>query len=312
MDVDIDVNTPLPLPIMASSDEESLPGSQQQLAAGMLRDWSDARLERVASYTTTTMRLKPDKWCKMMANDDFRVSTRCHAHTHPHTHSLTDITPCRQCIVLDWLHGRSRVLIMTLSPGSELVPRGCVSDLYRSYMLPAAAPRPTGTAAAPAVGNDATSVAATAAAAVAAATTTGTLLVPLPLASSSFTTLDGVPRGKCAYFIRHSVAQPLTAANFQSSVLYGDFPVHSKIETMSLLFDEVLQPLLERAERQWPQPVRQDLQARLKEVRNTLTEVGIGWAGGWVTWGTSLSLRINPIECSEAREELSARNLFWP
>lgn len=220
--------------------------------------------------------------------------------------------------MLDWLHGRSRVLIMTLSPGSELVPRGCVSDLYRSYMLPAAAPRPAGTAAAPAaVGNDATSVAATAAAAVAAATTTGTLLVPLPLASSSFTTLDGVPRGKCAYFIRHSVAQPLTAANFQSSVLYGDFPVHSKIETMSLLFDEVLQPLLERAERQWPQPVRQDLQARLKEVRNTLTEVGIaGWGGGWVTWGSallpSLSLRINPIECSEAREELSARQLFWP
>lgn len=179
--------------------------------------------------------------------------------------------------MLDWLHGRSRVLIMTLSPGSELVPRSCVSDLYRSYMLPAAAAATTRTTEG-AVGNDATSAAT--AAVVAAATTTGTLLVPMPLASSSFTTLDGVPRGKCAYFIRHNVAQPLTAANFQSTVLYGDFPVHSKIETMSLLFDDVLQPLLERAERQWPQPVRKDLQARLKEVRNTLTEVGTGGRGG--------------------------------
>lgn len=181
--------------------------------------------------------------------------------------------------MLDWLHGRSRVLIMTLSPGSELVPRSCVSDLYRSYMLPAAAAATTRTTegAPGAVGNDATSAAT--AAVVAAATTTGTLLVPMPLASSSFTTLDGVPRGKCAYFIRHNVAQPLTAANFQSTVLYGDFPVHSKIETMSLLFDDVLQPLLERAERQWPQPVRKDLQARLKDVRNTLTEVGTGGGG---------------------------------
>lgn len=70
-DVDMDVNAALPA---ASSDDDSLPmpGGQQ---GGVLRDWSDARLERVASYTTTTMRLKPDKWSKMMANDSFRVST---------------------------------------------------------------------------------------------------------------------------------------------------------------------------------------------------------------------------------------------
>lgn len=69
-DVDMDVNAAQPI---ASSDDDSLPmpGSQQ---GGVLRDWSDARLERVASYTTTTMRLKPDKWSKMMANDTFRVS----------------------------------------------------------------------------------------------------------------------------------------------------------------------------------------------------------------------------------------------
>lgn len=70
-DVDMDVNAALPA---ASSDDDSLPmpGGQQ---GGVLRDWSDARLERVASYTTTTMRLKPDKWSRMMANDSFRVST---------------------------------------------------------------------------------------------------------------------------------------------------------------------------------------------------------------------------------------------
>lgn len=71
-DVDMDVNAALPA--ACSSDDDSLPmaGGQQ---GGVLRDWSDARLERVASYTTTTMRLKPDKWSKMMANDSFRVST---------------------------------------------------------------------------------------------------------------------------------------------------------------------------------------------------------------------------------------------
>lgn len=71
-DVDMDVNAGA-LPMASSDDDSSLPmpGSQQ---GGVLRDWSDARLERVASYTTTTMRLKPDKWSKMMANDTFRVS----------------------------------------------------------------------------------------------------------------------------------------------------------------------------------------------------------------------------------------------
>lgn len=168
-----------------------------------------------------------------------------------------------QHIVMDWLHGRTRVLVMTLSPGGELVPRGCISDLYLTYTLQSSGARTSAT-------NESTATAAV----VAAATAAGALVVPLPPASSSFTTLDGVPRGKCAYFIRHNVGVPLTADNFQSSVLYGDFPVHSKIETMSLLFDEVLQPLLERAQGVWPSPVRKDLQARVKEVRNTLTEVG--------------------------------------
>lgn len=41
-----------------------------------LRDTSDGRLERIASYTLTTLRLKQDKWQKMMATDEFRVSMR--------------------------------------------------------------------------------------------------------------------------------------------------------------------------------------------------------------------------------------------
>lgn len=208
-----------------------------------------------------------------------------------------------QHIVLDWLHGRTRVLVMTLSPGGELVPRGCISDLYLGYALPAGAARSAGAAV--------TTDSAATAAVVAAATAAGAMVVPLPPASSSFTTLDGVPRGKCAYFIRHNVGVPLTAGNFQSSVVYGDFPVHSKIETMSLLFDEVLQPLLAGAEGGWPSPVRKDLQARVKEVRNTLTEVGASSPSSPPSPPSPLSRHINLIECSEAHGVASRQTLAF-
>lgn len=61
---------------LASSDEEGLPngGDGARGRQRIQRDYSDARLERVAAYTTTTMRLKPDKWTKMMATDEMRVS----------------------------------------------------------------------------------------------------------------------------------------------------------------------------------------------------------------------------------------------
>lgn len=110
------------------------------------------------------------------------------------------------------------------------------------------------------------------AAAVAAA---AVLTLPMPPASSSFSTLDGVPRGKCVYFVRRSANIPLTAANFRTQILCGDLPVHSKIETLSLLFDEVFQPLLECPinRKSWPKPVQKDLQIHIKEVRNTLVEV---------------------------------------
>lgn len=116
-----------------------------------------------------------------------------------------------------------------------------------------------------------TAIVASAAAVAAAAV----LTLPMPPASSSFSTLDGVPRGKCVYFVRRSANIPLTAANFRTQILCGDLPVHSKIETLSLLFDEVFQPLLECPpnRKSWPKPVQKDLQIHIKEVRNTLVEV---------------------------------------
>jgi len=75
---------------LASSDEEAMPVSSHPNAH---RDYSDSRLERVANYTTTTMRLKPDKWAKMMANDDFRVSLHLHSHFPCHFHAIFHAMP---------------------------------------------------------------------------------------------------------------------------------------------------------------------------------------------------------------------------
>ncbi|XP_068157565.1 LOW QUALITY PROTEIN: dynein beta chain, ciliary [Drosophila tropicalis] len=260
---------------LASSDEESaVPnGSIKQHSTYIQREYNDARLDRVATYTITTMRLKPDKWGKMMANEEFRR------------------------IVLDWANGQIRVLIITLSPGGELVPRSCISDLYRKYTL-ASGIGLRGSNQQQQQEDVAMATATVSAVSAVMAATPGALLVPLPPASSSFTTLDGVPRGKCAYFIRCSSgggsAFKLTEANFASSVLYGDFPVHSKIETMSLVFDEILQPLLEQAQSQWPAMVQKDLQTRIKEVRNTLTEIK-----GKTNNRTILSLLVSPTIVEE-------------
>ncbi|EDW45240.1 GM10108 [Drosophila sechellia] len=199
---------------MASSDEEGVPAGSTSGRQRVQRDYSDARLERVAAYTTTTMRLKPDKWTKMMACDDLRR------------------------IVVEWQHGHSRVLVMTLSPGGDLCP------WLRSIR-------------------------------------------------------------HCAYFVRCNTSDgPLTASNFAESVLYGDFPVHSKIETMSLLFDDVLQPLLEQAQSQWPAIVRKDMQARIKEVRNTLTEIK-----GKTNNRTILSLLVSPTIVEEVFAHVSQGHL---
>lgn len=120
------------------------------------------------------------------------------------------------------------------------------------------------------------SVSTTLSVASASAMTTATaLLVSLPPPSSSFATLDGVPRGKCAYFVRRQLDVALCRDNFHGQVICGDFPVHSKIDTLAILFDEILQPLLQNHHncRLWPESVNKDLSNRMKDVRNTLVEV---------------------------------------
>ena len=112
-------------------------------------------------------------------------------------------------------------------------------------------------------------------AATAAMTAVTALLAPLPPPSSSFSTLDGVPRGKCAYFLKNRLGCPLTRDNLRREVICGDFPIHSKIETLAVLFDEILQPLLQNPHnrKMWPEVVVKDLNTRIKDVRNTLTAV---------------------------------------
>lgn len=114
-------------------------------------------------------------------------------------------------------------------------------------------------------------------AATAAMTAATALLAPLPPPSSSFSTLDGVPRGKCVYFLKRQLhhCPSILRDNYRREVICGDFPIHSKIETLVVLFDEILQPLLQNSlnRKMWPEVVGKDLNARMKDVRNTLTEV---------------------------------------
>lgn len=120
---------------------------------------------------------------------------------------------------------------------------------------------------------------ATMAASAAMTAATAALLAPLPPPSSSFSTLDGVPRGKCVYFLKRQLhaAAALTRDNFRREVVCGDFPIHSKIDTLAVLFDEILQPLLQNSlnRKLWPEVVAKDLNTRMKDVRNTLTEVSL-------------------------------------
>lgn len=117
---------------------------------------------------------------------------------------------CVQRIVVEWQHGHRRVLVMTLSPGGDLVPRSCLSDLYLPYSVQSARGS-IPSAMLPA--EDEAMATVTAAVSAVVSATPGALLIPLPPASSSFTTLDGVPRGKCAYFVRRNTSDgPLTAS----------------------------------------------------------------------------------------------------
>lgn len=210
-----------------------------------------------------------------------------------------------QLILLDWLNNpQRRLLVMTLNPAGHLIPKNSINDLYQhnyAILLPKTTPTTTTTTATTTPTVDATKMLATAkveegkemfreniqisltssstailpAIATAAMTAVTALLAPLPPPSSSFSTLDGVPRGKCTYFLKRQLNTSLTRDNFRCEIISGDFPIHSKIETLAILFDEILQPLMQNPlnRTQWPDVVGKDLNARLKDVRNTLTEV---------------------------------------
>ncbi|XP_037943923.1 dynein beta chain, ciliary-like [Teleopsis dalmanni] len=247
--------------------------------AGRNAEFSDPRLDRVCAFTITTMRLKQDKWHKMMVTDEFRH------------------------IVLDWLNNNQRrILVMTLSPGGHLIPKNSMNDLYFNYAVQHTTNTvaTTSTAAATSELVEATAITT---AAVAAATA---LLIPLPPPSSSFSTLDGVPRGKCAYFARRQLGVPLTVTNFGTEIMYGDFPVHSKIETLAILFDDVFQPMLQNPfnRKLLPKIVCKDLETRMKDVRNTLNEIK-----GKTNNRTILSLLISPTVIEEVTAEVQQGNL---
>ncbi|XP_017479877.1 PREDICTED: dynein beta chain, ciliary-like, partial [Rhagoletis zephyria] len=316
---------------MSTADEVEAEAEQCPARALLSLAANDPRLEFISSFTLSSLRLKQDKWHRMMATESYRV------------------------IMFDWLYSaRQRLLVMTLNHSGYLVPKIALTDLHHNYALQqtlssttattttiavtTATPQPIKEArTAPADPLQTTTAAATAAvataepaaksnnvgqttttttsnttgstavmASAAAITAAAVLMLPMPPPSSSFSTLDGVPRGKCVYFVRRSANTTLTAANFRTQILCGDLPVHSKIETLSLLFDEVFQPLLECSlnRNSWPKPVQKDLQIRIKEVRNTLIEIK-----GKTNNRTILSLLVAPTVIEEVASHVNQGNL---
>lgn len=170
-----------------------------------------------------------------------------------------------QCIVLDWLNNpEMRVLLMTLNPAGDILPKNTFSEFPYSSLNSRERPSPTSS------GNQANKVDD----AVAIPSTSTLSNFPPPPPASSFTTLDGVPRGKSAYFLKKDF-NVITMDNFEYEILCGDLPVHSKVETLVILFDEIYFPLLSNPmnRKMWPETVTKDLQRHMKDLRNTLCEV---------------------------------------
>ncbi|XP_046805883.1 dynein beta chain, ciliary-like [Lucilia cuprina] len=292
-------------------------------AAACLPLSNDARLEFITSYTLTSLRLKHDKWHKMMATQEY------------------------QLILLDWLNNpQRRLLVMTLNPAGHLIPKNSINDLYHhnyATLMPKTITTTSATAVVPtttttalsSISVNATSseelagnykknievslpsaptssiiapAIATVAATAAMTAATAALLTPLPPPSSSFSTLDGVPRGKCVYFVKRQLhaAVALTRDNYRHEVIFGDFPIHSKIETLSVLFDEILQPLLQNSQNRklWPEVVGKDLNTRMKDVRNTLTEIK-----GKTNNITILLLLVSPTVIEQVASHIKQGNL---
>ncbi|KAM7359982.1 dynein beta chain, ciliary-like [Cochliomyia hominivorax] len=325
-------NSSTNLPHGVCTRSNSISGSNASIlyaGASCLPLSNDARLEFITSYTLTSLRLKHDKWHKMMATQEY------------------------QLILLDWLNNtQRRLLVMTLNPAGHLIPKNSINDLYHhnyAILMPksittlqqVAAATTTTTPTLP-VGATATTtsnslldqglsseelagnykqnievslasvssvmVPAVATVAASAAMTAATaLLAPLPPPSSSFSTLDGVPRGKCVYFLKRQLhSPPLTRDNYRHEVICGDFPIHSKIETLSILFDEILQPLLQNSlnRKMWPEVVGKDLNTRMKDVKNTLTEIK-----GKNNNRTILSLLVSPTVIEQVASHIKQGDL---
>ncbi|XP_067623613.1 dynein beta chain, ciliary [Eurosta solidaginis] len=277
---------------MSTADElESVDTEGAQVCAVLSASANDPLLDCISTFTLSSLRLKQDKWNRMMATESFRV------------------------IMYDWLHNsQQRLLVMTLNHGGYLVPKTALSDLHHNYAIQTflssrittPAPMPTAQSNDQSTNVNTTGTTAIVASAASAIDAAAILMLPMPPASSSFSTLDGVPRGKCVYFVRRSANIPLTADNFRTQILCGDLPVHSKIETLSLLFDEVFQPLLECPlnRKSWPKPVQKDLQIRIKDVRNTLVEIK-----GKTNNRTILSLLVPPHVIKEVSSQVNQGNL---
>uniref|UniRef100_A0A1A9W2M5 Dynein heavy chain tail domain-containing protein n=1 Tax=Glossina brevipalpis TaxID=37001 RepID=A0A1A9W2M5_9MUSC len=210
----------------------------------------DKVLEHICNYTLATLRLKADKWEQMMANPRFRLIG---------------------LILLNWLqNGQHRVLVVTLNLNGSLMPTNSINEISQQYVIPSNTQKPTS------IASNISTELSTSLLAVSAAMNATACLLPMPATSSSFSTLDGVPRGKCTYFLRKQLNIPLTNENFRNHVIFGDFPIHSKMETLSVIFEEVLKPLLQCAgNRKLRSDVQnKDLDARVKDIHTTLIERG--------------------------------------
>uniref|UniRef100_A0A1A9VM46 Uncharacterized protein n=1 Tax=Glossina austeni TaxID=7395 RepID=A0A1A9VM46_GLOAU len=206
----------------------------------------DKVLEHICNYTLTTLRLKADKWEQMMANPRFRL------------------------ILLNWLrNGQHRVLVVTLNLNGTLIPTNSINEISQQYVVP------NNTQKAALIAPNTSTELSTSLLAVTAAMNATACLLPIPATSSSFSTLDGVPRGKCIYFLRKQLNIPLINENFRKHVIFGDFPIHSKMDTLSVIFEEVIKPLLQCAQnRKFHSDMQnKDMDERIKDIHTNLIEI---------------------------------------
>lgn len=120
----------------------------------------------------------------------------------------------------------------------------------------------------------AVSIAITGSSGTVASTMNATNNITYPLPGSSFSALDGVPRGKAVFFLKRA-SLVVTVHNFHNDILFGDLPMHSKVETLAVLLEQIYIPLLSNSlnKKLWPETVFQDLNDQTKGILNKVQEV---------------------------------------